>query len=76
MGFTTHSVTKGIMVQRGGFERLIRSQKVIWYNVGFLTLGFMTHSVIKGIIVQRRVFDYGLYDSFGHKRYYGTTWGF
>ena len=46
------------------------------YNVGFLTMGFMTHSVTKGIMVQRRVFesfDHGLYDSFGQKRYYGTT---
>ena len=29
-------------------------------------MGFMTHLVTKGIIVQRRVFDFGLYDSFGH----------
>ena len=36
-------------------------------------MGFMTHSVRKGIMVQRRGFDFGLYDSFGHKRYYGTT---
>ena len=66
----THSVTKGNMVQRRGFDcvglRLIWSQKVIWYNVGVVTLGFMTHSVTKGIMVQRGGFDFGLYDSFGH----------